>query len=165
VITVDTGISAVEETAYARELNFDLIITDHHEPGPVLPDAYAIIHPKLPGSTYPFKELAGVGVAFKLAHALLGELPEHLLELAVIGTIADLVPLVDENRLIARKGLDYLKLTKRTGIEALLSVCGVKREEITEDTIGFAMAPRINAVGRLQDADPAVHLLMTTNAE
>ena len=165
VITVDTGISAVEETAYARELNFDLIITDHHEPGPVLPDAYAIIHPKLPGSTYPFKELAGVGVAFKLAHALLGELPEHLLELAVIGTIADLVPLVDENRLIARKGLDYLKLTKRTGIEALLSVCGVKREEINEDTIGFAMAPRINAVGRLQDADPAVHLLMTTNAE
>ncbi|TYR82301.1 single-stranded-DNA-specific exonuclease RecJ [Priestia megaterium] len=165
VITVDTGISAVEEAAFVQELNFDLIITDHHEPGPQLPDAYAIIHPKLSSSTYPCKELAGVGVAFKLAHALLGEVPEHLLELAVIGTIADLVPLVDENRLIARKGLQYLKQSSRPGIEALLKVCGVKKEDINEDTIGFAIAPRINAVGRLQDADPAVDLLMTTDLE
>jgi single-stranded-DNA-specific exonuclease len=163
VITVDTGISAVHEAVLAKELGFDFIITDHHEPGPQLPDAYAIIHPKKPGSSYPFKELAGVGVAFKLAHALLGEVPEHLLELAVIGTIADLVPLQGENRLIASKGLKYLQRTNRPGIQALLRVCGIKQEEINEDTIGFAIGPRINAVGRLQSADPAVHLLMTTN--
>ncbi|MDQ0244575.1 single-stranded-DNA-specific exonuclease [Bacillus fengqiuensis] len=163
VITVDTGISAVNEASLAKELGFDLIITDHHEPGPQLPEAYAIIHPKKPGSLYPFKELAGVGVAFKLAHALLGEAPEHLLELAVIGTIADLVPLQGENRLIASKGLKYLQRTNRPGIQALLRVCGIKQEEVNEDTIGFAIGPRINAVGRLQSADPAVHLLMTTN--
>lgn len=163
VITVDTGISAVNEASLAKELGFDLIITDHHEPGPQLPEAYAIIHPKKPGSMYPFKELAGVGVAFKLAHALLGEAPEHLLELAVIGTIADLVPLQGENRLIASKGLRYLQRTNRPGIQALLRVCGIKQEEVNEDTIGFAIGPRINAVGRLQSADPAVHLLMTTN--
>ncbi len=165
IITVDTGISAVKEAKLAAELGFDLIITDHHEPGPELPEAYAIIHPKLPGGVYPFKELAGVGVAFKLAHALLGEAPEHLLELAVIGTIADLVPLVGENRLIAKKGLRYLKSSTRPGIEALLKVCSVKKEDITEDTIGFALAPRINAVGRLQDADPAVDLLMSAHYE
>ncbi|MFC3883052.1 single-stranded-DNA-specific exonuclease RecJ [Bacillus songklensis] len=163
VVTVDTGISAVNEASLAKELNFDLIITDHHEPGPQLPEAYTIIHPKKPGSTYPFKDLAGVGVAFKLAHALLGEVPEHLLELAVIGTIADLVPLQGENRLIASKGLQYLRRTNRPGIQALLRVCGIKQDDVHEDTIGFAIAPRINAVGRLQSADPAVHLLMTTN--
>ncbi|WP_110111455.1 single-stranded-DNA-specific exonuclease RecJ [Bacillus sp. CGMCC 1.16541] len=165
VITVDTGISAVHEAELAQSLGFDLIITDHHEPGPVLPPAYAIIHPKKPGSTYPFQELAGVGVAFKLAHALLGEVPENLLEFAVIGTIADLVPLVGENRLIASKGLTYLKRSNRPGIKALLKVCSVKPEDINEDTIGFAIGPRINAVGRLQDADPAVDLLMTMNEE
>ncbi|WP_078413882.1 single-stranded-DNA-specific exonuclease RecJ [Priestia abyssalis] len=163
VITVDTGISAVNEASLAKELGFDLIITDHHEPGPQLPEAYTIIHPKKPGSIYPFKELAGVGVAFKLAHALLGEAPEHLLELAVIGTIADLVPLQGENRLIASKGLRYLQRTNRPGLQALLRVCGIKQEEVNEDTIGFAIGPRINAVGRLQSADPAVQLLMTTN--
>ena len=88
----------------ARELGMDYILTDHHEPGPELPDALAIIHPKLEDNPYPFKDLAGVGVAFKLAHALLGELPEDLLEIAAIGTIADLVPLLGENRLIAAKG-------------------------------------------------------------
>jgi single-stranded-DNA-specific exonuclease len=165
VITVDTGISAVNEAALAKELSFDLIITDHHEPGPQLPEAYAIIHPKKPGSNYPFKELAGVGVAFKLAHALLGEVPEHLLELAVIGTIADLVPLQGENRLIASKGLQYLRRTNRPGIQALLRVCGIKQDDVNEDTIGFAIGPRINAVGRLQSADPAVHLLMTTSEQ
>lgn len=93
IITVDTGISAVQEAILAKELGMDLIITDHHEPGPELPDAYAIIHPGLAGSHYPFAELAGVGVAFKLAHALYADTPEHLLDLVAIGTIADLVPL------------------------------------------------------------------------
>lgn len=165
VITVDTGISAVHEAQVAEELAFDLIITDHHEPGPVLPSCYAILHPKKPGSHYPFGHLAGVGVAFKLAHALLGEVPEHLLELAVIGTIADLVPLTGENRLIAKKGLKRLAYSQRPGLKALFKVCNVKQQELTEDSIGFALAPRINAVGRLQDADPAVELIMSQNEE
>ncbi|WP_462412346.1 single-stranded-DNA-specific exonuclease RecJ [Neobacillus sp. Marseille-QA0830] len=161
IVTVDTGIAAVHEAEVAKELGLDLIITDHHEPGPVLPEALAIIHPKLPGSTYPFRELAGVGVAFKLAHALYGKLPNHLLEIAVIGTIADLVSLKDENRLIAKKGLQNLKNTGNIGLRALLKTAGVDPLSISEETIGFSVAPRINAVGRLADADLAVELILT----
>lgn len=164
IITVDTGISAINEAAIAKELGLDLIITDHHEPGPVLPEALAIIHPKLPDSIYPFRELAGVGVAFKLAHALYGEVPEHLLEIAVIGTIADLVSLKDENRLIAKKGLEKLKVTKNKGLKAILKVAGVDLQSINEETIGFSLAPRINAVGRLESADMAVELLLTDDS-
>lgn len=165
IITVDTGISALHEADVAKELGVDLIITDHHEPGPVLPDAFAIIHPKKETCPYPFKDLAGVGVAYKVAHALLGKNPEHLLEVAAIGTIADLVPLVDENRLIASKGIKKMQQTKRVGLKALLQKCGVELHTITEETIGFSIGPRINAVGRLDNADPAVHLLMTEDAE
>jgi single-stranded-DNA-specific exonuclease len=165
IITVDTGISAVKEAALAKELGVDLIITDHHEPGPVLPDAYAIIHPKQPDCQYPFKELAGVGVAFKLAHALLGKAPEHLLEIAAIGTIADLVPLHGENRLIARLGIQQLKRTERKGLKALLKAAGADGKDVNEETIGFAIGPRINAVGRLESADPAVHLLMSEDED
>ncbi|TWE02515.1 single-stranded-DNA-specific exonuclease [Neobacillus bataviensis] len=161
IITVDTGIAAVHEAAIAQELGLDLIITDHHEPGPVLPEALAIIHPKLPDSIYPFRELAGVGVAFKLAHALYGEVPEHLFEIAVIGTIADLVSLKGENRLIAKKGLEKLKVTQNIGLKTILKVAGVDLMSINEETIGFTLAPRINAVGRLEDADLAVQLLLT----
>ncbi|MFJ5758145.1 single-stranded-DNA-specific exonuclease RecJ [Neobacillus sp. NPDC093182] len=161
IITVDTGISAINEAAIAKEIGLDLIITDHHEPGPVLPEALAIIHPKLPDSIYPFRELAGVGVAFKLAHALYGEVPEHLLEIAVIGTIADLVSLKDENRLIAKRGLEKLKVTENKGLKAILKVAGVDQQSINEETIGFSLAPRINAVGRLENADMAVELLLT----
>ncbi|MGD6832098.1 single-stranded-DNA-specific exonuclease RecJ [Sutcliffiella halmapala] len=165
IITVDTGISALHEADVARDLGVDLIITDHHEPGPVLPDAYAIIHPKKETCPYPFKDLAGVGVAYKVAHALLGKNPEHLLEVAAIGTIADLVPLVDENRLLASKGIKKMQQTKRVGLKALLQKCGVELHTITEETIGFSIGPRINAVGRLDNADPAVHLLMTEDAQ
>jgi len=165
IITVDTGISAVHEAAIAKELGLDLIITDHHEPGPVLPDALAIIHPKLPDSIYPFRELAGVGVAFKLAHALYGEVPEHLFEIAVIGTIADLVSLKGENRLIAKKGLEKLKVTENIGLKAILKLAGVDLMAINEETIGFTLAPRINAVGRLEDADLAVQLILTEDPE
>jgi single-stranded-DNA-specific exonuclease len=165
IITVDTGIAALNEASLAKELGMDLIITDHHEPGPVLPEAYAIIHPKKPGSNYPFKELAGVGVAFKLAHALLGKVPKHLLDVAVIGTIADLVPLRGENRLLAALGLQALQMTKRVGLQALFKQCGIDSNELNEDTVGFVIGPRINAVGRLGDADPAVHLLMTEDEE
>ncbi|MGE7905308.1 single-stranded-DNA-specific exonuclease RecJ [Peribacillus sp. NPDC094092] len=165
LITVDTGISAVDEAKLAGELGMDYILTDHHEPGPELPEALAIIHPKLEDSAYPFKELAGVGVAFKLAHALLGELPEDLLEIAAIGTIADLVPLQGENRVIAAKGIEQLRLTRRPGLVALMKVANVQQEALNEESIGFAMAPRINAVGRLGDADPAVDLLMSQSLE
>jgi len=165
IITVDTGIAAVHEAEVAKDLGVDLIITDHHEPGPVLPDVLAIIHPKQPECTYPFKELAGVGVAFKLSHALLGEVPTDLLEVAAIGTIADLVALHGENRLIAKRGINQLKTTNRIGLKALLKIANVKLQEINEDTIGFALGPRINAVGRLQSADPAVDLLLSDNEE
>ncbi|MGM7636559.1 single-stranded-DNA-specific exonuclease RecJ [Bacillus sp. Hm123] len=161
IITVDTGIAATKEARLAKELGLDLIITDHHEPGPELPEALAIIHPKHPEGDYPFGYLAGVGVAFKVAHALYGEVPEHLLELVVIGTIADLVPLTGENRAIAKAGLKKLQQTTRPGIEALCKLTATKKEAITEETIGFMIAPRINAVGRLADADPAVELLLT----
>lgn len=165
IITVDTGISALHEADVAKELGIDLIITDHHEPGPVLPDAFAIIHPKLPGSVYPFKDLAGVGVAFKVAHALLGKLPEHLLEFAAIGTIADLVPLLDENRLIALNGIEQLKTSSTPGLHALLRVTKTERSAIDEETIGFLIGPRVNAAGRLGSADPAVKLMMSSDPE
>jgi single-stranded-DNA-specific exonuclease len=165
IITVDTGIAAVHEAAVAKELGLDLIITDHHEPGPVLPEALAIIHPKLPGSHYPFRELAGVGVAFKLAHAMYGKMPEHLLEIAVIGTVADLVSLKGENRLIVKKGLEKLQATKNIGLKAIFKIAGVDPLTVDEETIGFTLAPRINAVGRLEDADLAVRLLLTKDPE
>lgn len=161
IITVDTGIAALHEAQVAKELGMDLIITDHHEPGPELPQALAIIHPKIEDNKYPFLDLAGVGVAFKLAHALYGKLPEHLLELVAIGTVADLVPLRGENRLIVKRGLSKLRMTERPGIKALLKVSGVEASTINEESIGFAIGPRINAAGRLDSADPAVHLLLT----
>ncbi|WP_199425662.1 single-stranded-DNA-specific exonuclease RecJ [Thermaerobacillus caldiproteolyticus] len=165
IITVDTGIAAIDEVALANELGIDVIITDHHEPGPTLPDAYAIIHPKKPGSTYPFRELAGVGVAFKVAHALLGDVPRHLLDVVAIGTIADLVSLTGENRLLVAQGLEQLQATTRIGLQALLKQCGIQTKELNEETIGFVIAPRINAVGRLGGADPAVRLLMTEDQD
>ncbi len=164
IITVDTGISALNEAKAAKELGLDLIITDHHEPQPELPEALAIIHPKLPGGSYPFHQLAGAGVALKVAHALLGSLPEHLVEISAIGTIADLVPLKDENRLIAVKGLQLMNNTRNHGLKALLKVSGVDGK-IDEETVGFAVGPRINAAGRLGQADPAVHLLSAKTAE
>ncbi|WP_377888350.1 single-stranded-DNA-specific exonuclease RecJ [Alkalihalobacillus sp. R86527] len=161
IVTVDTGISGVHEAEIAKEIGIDLIITDHHEPPPVLPDALAIINPKKPGCTYPFKGLAGVGVAFKLAHALLDRIPGHLLEIAAMGTIADLVPLQDENRLIASEGIRALQNSDKPGIKALLDVCGLKGQELNEEHLGFGIGPRLNAVGRLEHAGPAVELLTT----
>jgi single-stranded-DNA-specific exonuclease len=159
IVTVDTGISAAEEVAYIRELGMDVIVTDHHEPPEVLPDAYAVLNPKKPGCPYPYKQLAGVGVAFKLAHALLGRLPEELLEIATIGTVADLMPLTDENRLIVKLGLERMRMSSYPGIQALLDVAGIERKEVTATHVGFAIGPRINASGRLEAADAAVRLL------
>ncbi len=163
VVTVDTGISAVEQVAFARELGLDIIVTDHHEPPAVLPEAFAVINPKKPGCPYPFDMLAGVGVAFKLAHALLGEPPMHLVDIAAIGTIADLVPLVDENRILAHYGLKRLNQTRQPGLQALIRVSGLDEKELTAGHVGFAIAPRINAGGRLETAEAAVKLLAATD--
>ncbi|WP_347549454.1 single-stranded-DNA-specific exonuclease RecJ [Pseudalkalibacillus hwajinpoensis] len=165
IVTVDTGISGVHEAEVAKEIGIDLIITDHHEPPPVLPDAFATINPKKPGCGYPFKGLAGVGVAFKLAQALLERIPGHLLEIAAMGTIADLVPLQDENRLIASEGIRALQNSTKPGIKALLEVCGLKGQELNEEHLGFGIGPRLNAAGRLDSADPAVELLTTDDSE
>lgn len=165
IVTVDTGISAVHEAEVAKELEIDFIVTDHHEAPPILPDAYAIVNPKKPGCTYPFKGLAGVGVAFKVAHALLKRVPVELLDIVVIGTIADLVPLVDENRLLAKQGIQALQHSNRPGIRALKKVCNIEDQVLNAEHVGFAIGPRINAAGRLAHAAPAVELLTTSDAK
>jgi single-stranded-DNA-specific exonuclease len=165
IITVDTGISAVEEIAYAKKLGLDMIVTDHHEPPDLLPQACTIINPKKPGCPYPFKQLAGVGVALKLAQALLGRWPEELLEFAAIGTVADLMPLLDENRMIVKQGLKRMQLSSNAGLRALFDVAGVNMKDVNATHIGFALAPRINASGRLDRADEAVRLLTTDNEQ
>ncbi|MFD2369829.1 single-stranded-DNA-specific exonuclease RecJ [Brevibacillus sp. GCM10020057] len=165
VITVDTGISAVEQVEYAKELGLDVIVTDHHEPPAVIPEAFAVINPKKPGCSYPFDMLAGVGVAFKVGHALLGEAPLHLADLAALGTIADLVPLVDENRILARAGLKRLNQTRNIGLQALIRVSGLADSELSAGHVGFALGPRLNASGRLETAEAAVKLLTTEDPE
>lgn len=161
IVTVDTGISAVEQVAYAKELGIDVVVTDHHEPPEVLPEAYTLVNPKLPYCPYPFKGLAGVGVALKLAHALLGEVPHHLIELAAIGTIADLMPLMGENRIIVREALTRMQHSAYPGIRALMAVGNIEPSSITSTNVAFSMAPRINASGRLEHAGIAVELLTT----
>ncbi|AIF43328.1 single-stranded-DNA-specific exonuclease RecJ [Virgibacillus sp. SK37] len=163
IITVDCGIASVQEALIAKELGMDLIITDHHEVQEKMPDAYAVIHPKC-SPDYAFPELAGVGVAFKFAEHLLGYFPSHLLEFVAIGTIADMVPLVSENRILAFHGLKSLTTTTNPGIKALKGRCNIEGN-VTEEDVGFLIGPRINAVGRLQNADLAVQLLMTEDQE
>ncbi|WP_396129519.1 single-stranded-DNA-specific exonuclease RecJ [Exiguobacterium mexicanum] len=164
IITVDCGISGIEEAALLKELGVDLIITDHHEPKETLPDAFAIIHPHIDPS-YPYDKLAGAGVALKVAHAVLGRMPEELLDLAVLGTIADLVPLDGENRLLAKLGLKALDDSKRPGILALREVCALTDGTLNEESVGFAFGPRINAAGRLDSAMPALQMLLAESEE
>ncbi|MBT2582394.1 single-stranded-DNA-specific exonuclease RecJ [Planococcus sp. ISL-109] len=161
IVTVDNGVSGIEPVRLANELGMDVIISDHHDIGEELPAALAIIHPRHPEGKYPFGELAGVGVAFKIAQALYGDIPDHLTELVAIGTIADLVPLHGENRVLVKEGLRALQDSPMPAIAALADVAGVKQRDITEETIGFMFGPRINAIGRLQSADPAVRLFLT----
>ncbi|WNR45882.1 single-stranded-DNA-specific exonuclease RecJ [Paenibacillus roseipurpureus] len=165
IITVDTGISAAQEIAYAHELGLDVIVTDHHEPPEILPDCLAVINPKKPSCNYPYKLLAGVGVAFKLAHALLGRFPEELLEFAALGTVADLMPLTGENRLIVKMGLARMQNSEYVGFRSLIAVSGIDKKEVTAGHIGFSLAPKINASGRLEAADIAVKLLTTSDAK
>lgn len=157
IITVDNGIAGVHEAEVCKELGIDLIITDHHEIQETLPDAFAIIHPKC-APDYMFKELAGVGVAFKLSEYLLGYFPKQYLDLVAVGTIADLVSLTDENRILVHYGLRALTHTNRPGFIALKEITKIEGQ-VTEEDVGFLIGPRLNAVGRLQDADLAVDLL------
>ncbi|MEJ8304055.1 single-stranded-DNA-specific exonuclease RecJ [Saccharibacillus sacchari] len=161
IVTVDTGISAVDQIAYAASLGIDTVVTDHHEPPAVLPQAVALVNPKLPMCNYPFKGLAGVGVAFKLSHALLGRPPEEWLDLAAIGTVADLMPLTGENRLLVAKGVERMRVHPSPGIKELLAIAGSQPEQLNSIGIAFAIAPRINASGRLDHANRAVDLLIT----
>ena len=159
VITVDCGISSVADIEYANSAGLDVIVTDHHEPGPVLPPAAAILNPKQEGCDYPFKELAGVGVAFKLVQGLGAESPANLLDLVALGTVADLVPLEGENRTLVSQGLVRLSQTRRPGLRALMEAADVA--EPTAGDLGFRLGPRLNAAGRLGDPLRGVRLLLT----
>lgn len=159
IITVDNGVAGHEAIAYAQGQGVDVIVTDHHSMPAALPEAFATIHPEHPASDYPFKHLAGCGVAFKLATALLESVPTELLDLVAIGTIADMVSLTDENRIMVKVGLAVLKQTERVGLLELLKLSDVDLETVDEDTVGFTIAPQLNALGRLDDPNPAIELL------
>jgi single-stranded-DNA-specific exonuclease len=169
IITVDCGISAIEEVKFANELAIDIIITDHHEiNGDRLPAAYSIINTHQTDCEYPFKGLAGVGMAYKLARALLpgreNEIDEHL-DLVALGTVADIAPVVGENRILTKLGLRKMQSAPKTGLKALMDVAGVDPEKITCRHIGFMLGPRINAIGRVGSARIAVELLLTDDAD
>ncbi len=163
IITVDVGITAVNEISYAKSNGIDVIVTDHHTVKEEIPDCIAVINPKRKDNKYPFDALAGVGVAFKLIYALSG-CDMHILDkycpIAAIGTIADMVPLTDENRFISDKGLAGLKTTGNNGINALISTAGLADKDITASTVGFVIAPRLNAAGRIASAQTSVKLLL-----
>ena len=159
IITVDNGVAGHEAIELAQSMGVDVIVTDHHSMPEVLPDAYAIVHPEHPEAEYPFKHLAGCGVAFKLATALLEEVQVELLDLVAIGTIADMVSLTGENRILVKYGLSVLKNTQRIGLQELFKIAGIQENEVDEETVGFQIAPRLNALGRLDDPNPAIELL------
>ena len=159
IVTVDNGVAGHEAIDLAQSMGVDVIVTDHHSMPEVLPDAYAIVHPEHPKADYPFKHLAGCGVAFKLACALLEEVQVELLDLVAIGTIADMVSLTDENRIMVQYGLEVLRNTQRIGLQELFEIAGIATSDITEETVGFQLAPRLNALGRLDDPNPAIDLL------
>ena len=159
IVTVDNGVAGHEAIDLAQSMGVDVIVTDHHSMPEILPDAYAIIHPEHPGADYPFKHLAGCGVAFKLACALLEEVQVELLDLVAIGTIADMVSLTDENRIMVQYGLEVLRNTQRMGLQEMFEIAGISSSDVTEETVGFQLAPRLNALGRLDDPNPAIDLL------
>ena len=174
VITVDCGITAIEQIACARELGLEVVITDHHQPGDELPPATHVLNPKLPGQRFGYEYLAGVGVAFKLVWALGQGLSEshrvseefrdllmESLSLVALGTIADVVPLLDENRVLAHYGLRALSSPASPGLRALIATCRLPADRVTARDVGFRLAPRLNAAGRMGDARAAVEMLTT----
>jgi single-stranded-DNA-specific exonuclease len=179
VVTVDCGIASVSESHTARRLGLDLVVTDHHEFSSTLPDAAAIVHPRLPGTTYPFAGLSGAGVAFKLAWALCQEasgakkvgeaMRNYLLSavgLAALGTVADMVPLVDENRVLVQHGLASLKQRPGLGLAAMMKLAELdSKRTLDSEDVAFTLAPRLNAAGRLGQAQLAVELLTTNSPE
>jgi len=164
IITVDCGITAVAEAELCRELGIDLVITDHHECKEVLPRAVAVVDPHRPDGGYPHRNLSGVGVAFKLASALCGSQEAVLSEytdMVCLGTVADVMPLQGENRVFVSRGLEALAHTRRPGIAALMAECGCAPESVSASSIGFMLAPRINAAGRMGQIDLALELFLT----
>lgn len=167
LITVDCGISNVAEVARARALGLDVIVTDHHHPPVTLPEALAVVNPKQPGCAYPYKQLVGVGIAYKLVQALArqgmrlnGLRKEDLLDVVALGTVTDMGPLDGENRVLVKHGLEAIKQTERPGLKALIDAAGLHREKVDSAAIGFMLGPRINAAGRLDDAVRAYNLLL-----
>jgi len=164
IVTVDCGITAVEEALLCRELGIDLVITDHHECKDTLPQAIAVVDPHRPDCRYPHKDLSGVGVAFKLASAICGsqqEVLESYADMVCLGTVADVMPLAGENRVFVSRGLEMLKNTSRPGLASLMEQSGCSRETLTASTVGYTLAPRINAAGRMGQIDLALQLFLT----
>ena len=164
IVTVDCGITAVDEALLCKNLGIDLVITDHHECKDVLPDAIAVVDPHRPDGGYPHKNLSGVGVAFKLAAALSGDqqaVLEEYADMVCLGTVADVMLLQGENRVFVAKGLESLRQTRRPGIAALMQESGCAQETVSASSIGFMLAPRINAAGRMGQIDLAVDLFLT----
>ena len=167
IITVDCGITAVKEAQLIRSLGMELVITDHHECKDVLPEAVAVVDPHRPDDRYPHKNLSGVGVAFKLACALSGDSRDVLdryADMVCLGTVADVMLLQGENRVFVDRGLQQLRVTQRPGLAALIRECGCSWENITASTIGYMLAPRINAAGRMGKIEIALELFLTTDA-
>lgn len=165
IITVDNGITGVEEVAYAKSHGVDTIITDHHKIQEDVPDSYAIVHCNFPGQDYPFDDYCGAGVAYTICRQLMQDPMPELLELAMIGTIGDMVKVSGEGHIIVKRGLQQLNQTERPGLRALIKNSSLNFGQINETDIGFNIAPRLNAVGRLADASLAVELLLSEDEE
>ncbi|MBG9983190.1 single-stranded-DNA-specific exonuclease RecJ [Aerococcaceae bacterium DSM 111020] len=165
IITCDNGVAGHEAIHYANTQEVDVIVTDHHQIQETLPEAYAIVHPAHPEGNYPFHELSGAGVALKVIAALFEEVPAEFMELAAIGTVADMMALTDENRTIVLAGLEGIKHTQRIGLQFMLEAASVNIESVNSQTIGFVIGPRLNAVGRLGDPSPGLELLLTQDIE
>ncbi|MBI3040764.1 MAG: single-stranded-DNA-specific exonuclease RecJ, partial [Chloroflexi bacterium] len=170
VVTVDCGITALDEVRKAKRMGLDIIITDHHTPPAVVPPATAVVNPKLPDSDYPFSELAGVGVALKLLQALFASMGKEkqldkLMDLVALGTVADMMPLLGENRYLVKQGLKLLNTSPRPGIREIITQSGLKSDRLDSESISWTIAPRLNAAGRLEHAMSGYKLLMTDSPQ